>query len=161
MKDSSHAFTDAELDRQLQNQPIRASRNFTREVLNRLHQTDEEPLEDQFLDELLETQPIQPHADFTANTLQRFADEQKPGNKHHLGRWWMGLGTVAAGMAAAWFWMLQPEQLMQQPSNQELNLQEMHYEELLFVEENLASAKVLIDLEDELPLLALIADSNT
>jgi len=158
MKDQHTHFDDAELDRLLENQPITASDSFTNKVLESLKQDD-----DELLDDLLASHPIRLDGKFTQNTLERIHSEPSENRlmRHH-GRWWMGMGgSVAAGLVAALVWMVQPDPLLPQNTKQEINIGEMQIEELFFVEENLSSAKVLIELDQNLPLLALIAESET
>jgi hypothetical protein len=160
MKDSKRRITDEELDALLSGNPITPEGTFADRTIIR-----SVPVKGTEVDALIAGDLISISPDFTERTLARI----ESGGSAMLFefpavRWLVRSGMVAAVLMIG---LLSYSVLQNQappPIVSELaqaNLAEMGLEELLYLEETLASAKVLIELEKTVPLYYLFDEADS
>jgi hypothetical protein len=160
MKNKKRAITDEKLDALLSGRPILPADSFVERTLIKAS-----PIREDEIDSLLTGQLLHISPDFTERTLT-IIEGNKTGILFEVPymRWLIKSGMVAAVLLVGIFtysiWQQQHTTLV---STQvaEANLAEMDLEELLYLEETLSSAKVLIELEKTVPLYYLIADADS
>ena len=160
MKEPKRPITDEELDALLAGTPISPGDSFADRTLIKAR-----PVKGTEVDLLLSGDLISISPDFTERTLARI---ESSGSAMIFDfpamRWLVRSGAVAAalllGVLGYSFWQNQTAV----PAVQEVaqaDLANMELEELLFLEETLTSAKVLIELEKTVPLYYLLDEADT
>ena len=160
MKDRKRPITDEELDALLAGTPIEPDDAFVDRTLIKAT-----PVTITEVDALLSGNLISISPDFTERTLARI---EKSGSamifEFPAMRWLVKSGMAAAvlliGLLGYSIWQNQaPNRVVQEVA--QANLAEMELEELLFLEETLSSAKVLIELEKTVPLYYFIDEADS
>ena len=160
MKDRKHPITDEELDALLAGTPISPGDSFADRTLIKT-----KPVTGTEIDTLLSGDLVKISPDFTDRTLALI--EQNGSAmifEFPAMRWLVRSGMAAAvlllGLFGYSFWQNQTAA----PVVHELaqaNLADMELEELLFLEETLTSAKVLIELEKTVPLYYFLDEADS
>lgn len=160
MKKERQRITDEELDALLSGRPIKPTETFVDRTLIKVS-----PIREEQINQLLTGQLADISPDFTERTLSRIESNQPAMHFEFPAMRWL----IKSGMAAAilligiFSYTTWQNQGTSAGSTQvaEANLAEMDLEELLYIEETLSSAKVLIELEKTVPLYYLIADADS
>ena len=160
MKDKKRQITDEELDALLAGTPVSPADSFAERTLIKA-----KPVAASEIDLLLSGDLVSISPDFTDRTLARI---EETGSamifEFPAMRWLVRSGMAAAvlllGLLAYTVWQNQaPAPVVQEVA--QADLANMELEELLFLEETLTSAKVLIELEKTVPLYYLIDEDDT
>lgn len=160
MKNEKRRITDEELDALLSGRPITPAETFVERTLIKIS-----PVREDEIDQLMTGQLADISPDFTERTLSRIESNQSAMLfEFPAMRWLIKSGMAAAILLIGFFsyttWQNQGASVLT-TQVAEANLAEMDLEELLYLEETLSSAKVLIDLEKTVPLYYLIADADS
>jgi hypothetical protein len=154
MKNSKRTITDAELDALLAGTPILPGDSFVQKTLIKMV-----PITEREVDSLLTADLLSISPDFTERTLERIHS----GGSAMLFefpavRWLIRSGMAAAviliGLFSYSMWQGQ-ESATITTQVAKADISGMEYEELLYLEETLTSAKVLIELQKTVPLYFL------
>lgn len=160
MKDRKRPITDEELDALLSGTPIEPDDAFVDRTLIKAT-----PVTITEVDALLSGNLVSISPDFTERTLARIEQSGSAMIFEFPGmRWLVKSGMAAAllliGLLGYSIWQNQtPNRVVQEVA--QANLAEMELEELLFLEETLSSAKVLIELEKTVPLYYFIDEADS
>jgi len=153
MKEKKRPISDDELDALLSGTPVVPAETFADRTIIMIP-----PVEDKELDSLLSGQFIPARPDFTERTLTRIE------NSKSAMRWLVKSGIVVAllliGVFSYSVWQNQNPTIASQQVVH-ANLAEMSFEELLYLQETLNSAKVLFELEKTVPLHYLMKESDS
>lgn len=160
MKDGKRRVSDEELDALLSGSPLRPEDGFVeRTVIKAAPATDLE------LDTLLSGDLVTIRADFTERTLAGI-EKITRGNPTQFSatQWLVRSGMVAAVLLVGLFSYSIWQNHSPAPTPTQIakaDLAGMGLEELLYLEETLSSAKVLIELEKTVPLYYLIDEADS
>ena len=160
MNDRKRPITDEELDALLSGNPVRPADSFVERTLLKTS-----PVTDRELDALLSSELVNISPDFTERTLARIVAKDSAMLFEFPGmRWLVKSGMAAAVLLAGVFtysvWQGQSPTAVT-PQLPQASLATMELEELLYLEETLSSAKVLIELEKTVPLYYLIDEADS
>ncbi len=159
MKHRKRSITDEELDALLSGKPITSTDTFVERTLIKVS-----PIHEQEIEQLLTSQLAEINPDFTERTLARIESQPAMRFGFPAMRWLIKSGMAAAilliGIFSYTSWQNHGASVIT-TQVAEANLAEMDLEELLYLEETLSSAKVLIELEKTVPLYYLIADADS
>ena len=160
MKDPKRPITDEELDALLSGSPIKPKDGFADRTLLKVP-----PVTEPELDVLLAGELVSVSPDFTDRTMARIEEKGKAMLfEFPATRWLIRSGMAAAVVLAGLFSYSVWNGQSIAPANTpiaESNLATMEFEELLYLEETLSSAKVLIELEKTVPLYYLIEEADS
>jgi hypothetical protein len=160
MNEKKRPISDDELDALLSGTPVVPAETFADRTIIMIP-----PVEDKDLDSLLSGQFIPASPDFTERTLTRI-ENSKSAMLFEIPamRWLVKSGMVAAllliGVFSYSVWQNQNPTIASQQVVH-ANLAEMSFEELLYLQETLNSAKVLFELEKTVPLRYLMKESDS
>ena len=160
MKDPKRPISDEELDALLAGSPITPGDSFAERTLIKA-----QPVAAIEIDALLSGDLASISPDFTERVLARIASNRSAMIfEFPAMRWLVRSGMAAAvllvGLLSYSVWQNQsPTPVVQEVA--QANLAEMELEELLYLEETLTSAKVLIELEKTVPLYYLIDEADS
>ena len=160
MKEKKRPISDDELDALLAGHPVNPAETFAERTFIMVP-----PVDEKEIDSLLSGKFISVSPDFTERTLTRI-ENSKSAMLFEIPamRWLVKSGMVAAILLVGVFsysvWQ------NQNPNNAppyvvQTNFAEMNFEELLYLEETLHSAKVLIELEKTVPLYYLLGEADS
>ena len=160
MKDRNRSITDEELDSLLAGVPIQPDESFADKTLIKAA-----PATDLEVEALLTGDLVAISPDFTDRTLARIeASGSAMLFEFPAVRWLIRSGMAAAvllaGLISFSIWQGQ-EPAAVTTTVAKTDLAEMELEELLFLEETLTTAKVLIELEKTVPLYFLISEADS
>lgn len=160
MKNRKRHITDEELDALLSGTPLSPTNTFADRIVIKAA-----PATDLELDALLSADLVGVRADFTERTLALIEQDRANDKlKFPPMRWLLRSGMVAAVLLVGLFsYSIWEDQL---PISTPVvvakaDLAGMELEELLYLEETLISAKVLIDLQKTVPLSYLVAEADS
>lgn len=152
--EKKYAFTDEHLDALLGATFEKSSTNFTDKILSQLEEVTENEI-----DLLLEGNVAQISENFTDRTLEKIEGDDSKVVQFPVFKWVARSGMVAAVFAAglfSWSMLGEPEPSISEAPIAHLDFSNMSLEELLYMEESLSSAKLLIELDKTIPLHNLI-----
>ena len=159
MKRRKRKITDAELDALLSATPVSPDDSFAERTV-----TQAMPATDLELNALLAADLVNIRTDFTDRTLALIAEAEATATlRSPTMRWLRRSGMAAAillvGLFSYSIWDRQIPNSESQPIA-EADLAGMEFEELLYLEETLSSAKVLIELQKTVPLSYFIEEAD-
>jgi hypothetical protein len=160
MKEKKRPVSDDELDALLTGFPVIPAETFAERTFILIP-----PVEERELDDLLSGQFISVSPGFTERTLTRI-ENSKSTMLYEIPamRWLVKSGMAAAillvGVLSYSVWQNQNPTIVP-PQAVQANFAEMNFEELLYLEETLNSAKVLIELEKTVPLYCLMKEADS
>ena len=153
------SISDQELDAALASHPLRPRDSFLERTLLKVA-----PVTEQELEALLSSGPLITQ-DFTARTLERIYERDNPRLIDFPYRSWLAKAGIAVAvlLVSAISWSIWQNQNAPAEEHRlaQADFSAMNYEELLFVEETLSSAKVLIELEKTVPLYVFLDEAGS
>jgi len=161
MSKPKRPITDEEIDALLTRTPVEPGSSFLDRTLVK-----SSPISYTEIDELLSNSTVPVSPDFTERTLARIEESSRNNLIEFptINRWLIQAGMVAAllviGLFSYQVWQ-SPNSMSPTPSTTKGNLANMELEELLYLEETLSSAKVLIELEKTVPLYVFLEEADT
>ncbi|MCZ6672796.1 MAG: hypothetical protein O7C75_07645 [Verrucomicrobia bacterium] len=160
MNPGKRTITDEELDALLSGSPVAPQDSFAERILIKAS-----PVSEVEVDVLLAGNLVTISPDFTERTLDRI-EAKAPSNIFRFPgpSWLVKMGMVAAVLLVGLFsysvWQGQSPSVSSSQVAQ-IDIAGMELEELLYLEETLASAKVLIELEKTVPLYIFFNEADS